>query len=83
MEGEPLYLLTRDGKIDEFIKIEKDSLREVERFGKRVIKKSDLNKILKLIKRLPDFKIVEFTLRKDGLIFWQMIDDKTAKTLEK
>lgn len=83
MEGEPLYLLTRNGKIDECIEIEKDGLKEVMRSGKKLIKKKDLDKVLKLIKPLPDFKIVEFTLRKDGLIFWQMIDDKTAGTLEK
>jgi len=82
MEGEPLYLLTRDGKIDEFVKVDKDTLKEVMHSGKRIIKKSDLDKTLKLIRRLPDFKIAEFTLRKDGLIFWQIIDDKTAKMLE-
>lgn len=83
MEGEPLYLLTRDGKIDECIEIEKKGLKEVMHSGERAIKKEDLDKILRLIKPLPNFKIVEFTLRKDGLIFWQMIDDKTAGTLEK
>lgn len=39
MEGEPLILLTRDGKIDELIKIERNNLKEVMRFGKRIIKK--------------------------------------------
>jgi len=81
MEGEPLILLTRDGKMDEFIKIEKKNLRELVRFGKRIIKKDDLNKILKMVSHVPDFKIVEFTLRPEGLYFWQIIDDKTSKTL--
>ena len=81
MEGEPLILLTRDGKMDEYIKIEKNNLKELERFGKQIIKKEDLDKILKLISRVSDFKIVEFTLRSEGLYFWQIIDDKTAKTL--
>lgn len=82
MEGEPLINLIRDGKVDEFIKIEKKSLRELANFGKRLIKKKDLDKILRMIKKVPNYKIIEFTARPEGLYFWQIIDDKTAKTLD-
>jgi len=82
MEGEPLIELNRDGKMDEFIEVEKNTLKEVLHHGKRIIKSRDLIKILKLISKLPNYKIVEFTIRPEGLYFWQIIDDKNTSTLE-
>lgn len=83
MRGEPLILLNRDGKVDEHIEIKKDDLREIKHLGERVIKKETLNKILKMIKDIPPYKIVEFTIAPDWLYFWQIKDDKTAAQLEK
>ena len=82
MEGEPLILLNRDGKVDEYLKIERDNLKEVKRLGKRIIKKNDLDNILKMINHLPCWKIIEFTIRPEGLYFWQIRDDETARKLE-
>ncbi len=82
MRGEPLILLNRDGKVDERIKVDKKNLKEIKHFGERIIKKETLNKILKMIKDVPPYKIVEFTIAPDWLYFWQIRDDKTAKKLE-
>jgi len=76
-----LSLLNRDGKVEEQVKLEKGNFKEVEHFGKRLISKKELVKILKLVKRVPTYKLLEFTLRSKGLYFWQMRDDKTAKEL--
>lgn len=82
MEEGPLTWLTREGKVEEQIKIRKSDLKEVEHFGKRLVKKRELVNILKLIKKVPDYIIIEFTLRPEGLYFWQIREDKTAKKLE-
>lgn len=78
----PLAWLNRDGKIEEWIKFKKDDLREIEHLGKRLMEKKELVNILKMVKDLPPYKIIEFTLRPEGLYFWQIRDDKTAKKLE-
>jgi len=82
MRGEPLILLNRDGKVDEHIKVDKNNLKEVKHFGERIIKEETLNKILKMVKPIPPYKIVVFTIAPDWLFFWQIRDDKTAKKLE-
>ncbi len=82
MKEGPLVWLNRDGLVEEQIKFRKRDLKEMKHFGKRITKKKDLNKVLKMINHLPSFKIVEFTLRPEGLYFWQMRDDKTAKRLK-
>lgn len=82
MKGGPSTLLNREGRVDEYKKIKKDNLREIERFGKRIIKKKDLNNILRMVKHLPPYKIIEFSIGPGWLYFWQIRDDKTAKKLE-
>ena len=77
-----LSLMNREGKIEEQIKFKKRDLTEVSHFGKRLIRKQDLINILKMVKKLPVYKLIEFTLRRDGLYFWQIKEDKTAKQLE-
>jgi len=78
-----LSLMNREGKIEEQIKFKKRDLTEESHFGKRLIRKQDLIAILKMIKKIPPYKIVEFTLRRNGLYFWQIKEDKTAEQLEK
>jgi len=78
-----LSLMNREGKIEEQIKFKKKDLTEVSHFGKRLIRKQELIKIVKMVKKLPVYKVIEFTLRRDGLYFWQIREDKTAKQLEK
>lgn len=82
MKEGPLIWLNRDGAIEERIKFLKSNLEEVSHFGKRLIKKKDLMNLLMTIKDIPVYKIIEFTLRPEGLCFWQIVDDKMAKTLE-
>jgi len=82
MEGGPLTLLNREGKLDEYIKIRRNDFKETEHFGKRLITKEDLGRVLKLIKKVPPFKILEFSIGQDWLYFWQIRDDKTAKELK-
>ena len=77
-----LSLMNREGKIEEQIKFKKKDLTEVSHFGKQLIKKRDLTNILKMVKKIPVYHLVEFTLRRDGLYFWQIKEDKTAKQLE-
>lgn len=83
MKGEPLSDLTRKGKLDEYFKINRDDLTEVEHWGKRIMPKRNLNKILHMIEKVPVYKIIEFTVRPEGFYFWQIKDDKTAKRLNK
>ncbi len=78
----PLTRLMRDGLLQERTKILKRNLKEVEHFGKRMIKREKLADILKLVKNVPPYKILEFSLRPEGIYFWQIIDDKTARRLE-
>ena len=82
MEGGPLILLNREGKLDEYIKIKKSSLKEIEHLGKRLIKKKELENILNLIKKVPPYKIIEFAIGPDWFYFWQIRDDKTTRGLE-
>ena len=77
-----LSLMNREGKIEEQIKFKKKDLTEVSHFGKRLIKKRDLTNILKMVKKIPVYHLIEFTLRRDELYFWQIKEDKTAKQLE-
>ena len=81
MRGGPLIFLNRDGQVDEYLKVNKKG-SVLEYSGKKIIDKTDLDKILKMIKKLPPYKIVEFSIGPDWLYFWQIRDDKTAKGLE-
>ena len=83
MKGGPLTWLMRYGKVDEHIKLRKDNLEEVEHFGKKLIKKNDLNSILRQVNSIPSNKAVKFTIGTDWLYFWEIRDEKTAKRLEK
>ncbi|OIP75519.1 MAG: hypothetical protein AUK06_01630 [Parcubacteria group bacterium CG2_30_36_18] len=78
----PLTWLNRNGKIEEQIKFKKRNLKEIEHFGKRLIKRGELTDILKLVKNVPNYKILEFTLMTEGYYFWQIKNDETAKKLE-
>ncbi|MDO8424556.1 MAG: hypothetical protein Q7S70_01290 [bacterium] len=78
----PLTWLNRDGLVEERIEVRKNDGREIGHFGKRLITKKALKKILKLVKNTPPYKILEFTLRPEGLYFWQIRDDETTKGLE-
>ena len=78
----PLTWITREGKVSEWIKVRKNDLKEVSHTGKRFLKKKELKNILKLAKRVPPYRVLEFSLRPEGLYFWQIIKDKTSKNLE-
>ena len=78
----PLIWLNRDGKVEERIKFKRDDLRESEHSGKRLIGKKRLLNILKMIRSIPPYKVVEFTLRPEGLYFWQIRGDRTARKVE-
>ncbi len=71
-----------EGKVSEWIKIRKSDFEEINHTGRRFLKKKELINILKLAKKIPPYKILEFTLRPEGLYFWQIIEDKTSKKLE-
>lgn len=79
----PLTWLNREGKTDERLRLKKDNLREVYHCGKRLIKKRDLVGILKLVKNIKPYKILEFSLVSGVPYFWQIRYDKTAKKLDK
>ncbi len=79
----PLTWLNREGKIDERIRLKKNNLREVYHSGKRLIKKRELTGVLKLVKNIKPYKILEFSLVSGIPYFWQIRDDKTAKKLDK
>lgn len=74
--------LDREGKIEEQVKFRKKDLKEVEHFGKRLVKSVVLRNIAKIIKNIPPFKILDFVLMENGPYFYQIQDDKTAKELE-
>jgi len=78
----PLTWLNREGRIEEQIKFKKDNLKEVEHSGKRLVNKKRLVNILKMVKNIPPYRILEFTLLSEGPFFWQIKEDKTAKKLE-
>ncbi len=77
-----LSLMNREGEIEEQIKFRKKDLTEVSHFGKRLIRKRELINILKMVKKMPVYNLIEFTLRNNGLYFWQIREDKTAGQLE-
>jgi hypothetical protein len=77
-----LSLMDREGKFEEQIKFKKKDLTEVSHFGKRLIKKQELINIVKMVKKMPVYNLIEFTLRNNGLYFWQIKKDKTARKLE-
>lgn len=79
----PLTQLNRDGKVLEQITFAKKDLKEIEHFGKRLIPQKEIINILKKIGNFPPYKILEFTLRPEGLYFWQIRDDLSAKRLDK
>jgi len=78
----PLTWLNREGRVEEQIKFRKDNLKEVEHLGKRLVRKKKLVNIVKMVKNIPPYKVLEFTLRLEGPFFWQIKEDKTAKLLE-
>ena len=78
----PLTWLNREGRVEEQIKLRKGNLKEVEHLGKRLVEKKKLVNIVKMVKNIPPYKILEFTLRLGGPFFWQIKEDKTAKVLE-
>lgn len=78
----PLTWLNREGKIEERIRAAKKNFKEKEHLGKRLIKKRDLVKILKLVKNINPYQILEFSLVSGLPYFWQIRTDKTAKKLE-
>ena len=82
VKGGPVAKLNRFGEMDESIKISRQSLKQIEHSGKRIIDKKKLNKILKMVNHLPPYKIVEFAIGPDWLYFWQIRDDETSKKLE-
>ena len=77
----PLTALNREGRVEEHIVFRKNNLKEIKHFGKRLIKRKDLLPILKMVKNIPPFKILEFTLRPEGIYFWQIRYDKTARLI--
>jgi len=78
----PLTWLNREGKIKEQIKFKKDNLNEMEQSGKKLVKKKKLINIARLVKNIPPYNILEFTLLSEGPFFWQIKEDKTAKQLD-
>ena len=78
----PLTWLNREGKIDERIKLKKNNLKELYHSGKRLIKKRELAGILKSVKVIEPYKILEFSLVSGVPYFWQIREDKTAKKLD-
>ncbi len=92
MEGGPITLLNRYGKMDEHIQIKRyNNFEETFHFGNRLISKNNLHKVLKLTENLSfDNKIFEFSIGNknidgiyyDWLYFWHIKDDKTSKSVE-
>jgi len=78
----PLTRLTRDGIVEEQIIFSKSNFKSISHLGKRLISNDKLQDILNIIKNIPPYKILEFTLRPEGIYFWQIKDDKTTKQLE-
>lgn len=78
----PLTWLNRKGKLAEQIRFRKDNLQELGHRGKRLTSKNKLASVAKLLKKVPPYKILEFTLTKEGPFFWQIKEDRTAEKLE-
>jgi hypothetical protein len=79
----PLVWLTREGRVDEWAVFQKNDLSEVRHSGKRIVPKKEIQKILDLIKNIPLYKIIEFTLRPEAVYFWQIRNDKSSSQVEK
>jgi hypothetical protein len=73
--------LDREGEVKEIVKLRKKDLTEAEHFGKRTAKRSALKKVALLVKNIPCFKILDFTLMESGPYFYQIQDDETASRL--
>ena len=78
----PLTWLNREGRMEEQVKFRKNNLREVEHSGKKLVGRKKLVNIVKMVRNIPPYKILEFTLRSEGPFFWQIKEDKTSKLLE-
>lgn len=78
----PLTWMTREGLVREWIVLRKKDFKEIMHSGRRLLKGKKLINILKMVKKIPSYRLVEFTLRPEGLYFWQIKEDKTAKKLE-
>lgn len=78
----PLTWLNRKGEMVERIEFGKAGLKEVEHYGQRLVPAKELAKIAALVKNIPPYNILEFTLRKEGVFFWQIRNDPTAKELD-
>lgn len=73
--------LDREGEVKEIIKIRKKDLVETEHFGKRTASRKSLRKLALLVKNIPCYKILDFTLMEKGPYFYQIQDDETARRL--
>jgi len=73
--------LDREGEVEEIVKLRKKDLAESEHFGRRTAKRSALKKVAVLVKNIPCFKILDFTLMESGPYFYQIQDDETASRL--
>jgi hypothetical protein len=73
--------LDRQGEVAEIIRFRKKDFVEIEHFGQRIVSKSALKGIYPLIKDVPPFKVLDFTLLKRGVYFYQLQDDRTASRL--
>ncbi len=83
MEGSPLTLMNRYGKVDEHLQIERFTRKEIKHYGKRVLTRNIFEKILNLVEYLPiENKILEFAVGPDWFYFWEIRDDKTGKMLK-
>jgi len=73
--------LDREGEVEEIIKFRKSDLAEAEHSGKRTASPAALKKIARLVRNIPCFKILDFTLMESGPYFYQIQDDETASRL--
>jgi hypothetical protein len=78
----PLTRLTREGIIEEQVVFSKNGFKRLSHHGKELISKAQFRGILNTVKNIPPYKILEFTLRPEGIYFWQIKEDKSARQLE-
>lgn len=73
--------LDREGEVREIIKFRKKDLAETEHYGKRTASRKSLRKLALLVKNIPCYKILDFTLMEKGPYFYQIQDDETSRRL--
>ena len=49
MKGGPLILLNRDGQVDAYLKVKRDCPKKIEYSGKKIIRRDDLDNILRMV----------------------------------